>query len=117
MTMSESILTRSVTIASGASLSNALSDLDGAALVGIVMPADWTAANLTFQTSDDDTNFGDLYDEVGTEIAVVVAAGRRIKLLPQDWLGWNGLKVRSGTTGTPVNQGAERVITFVLMSP
>ena len=117
MTMNEAIVTRSVTIANGASLSNALADVDGAAIVGIIMPAAWTAANLTLQMSHDDTTFNNVYDETGTEKTIVASTSRYILLNPADFLGCNGLKIRSGTAVTPVNQGADRVITFVLMSP
>jgi hypothetical protein len=106
--------TRTVTIASGASLSNALNDLDGQILVGIVMPADWTAANLTVQLSHDDSTFNNQYDEAGTEVTIVAAANRYINLTPANHLGATALKIRSGTSGTAVNQAADRIITLVL---
>lgn len=94
-------------IASGGSLSDAV-DLGDLRAVRIVMPAAWTAAALTFQTSYDGTAFNDLYDEAGAEVSYTVAAGRSVRLPVGDWLGVRFLKLRSGTTGTPVNQAAAR---------
>jgi hypothetical protein len=100
-------------IANGASLSGAVA-IHPNSLVGIVMPADWTAANLTFQVSHDDgTTFNNLYDKDGTEVTVTAADDRYITLEPALWAGIRHLKVRSGTAGTPVNQGAARTLQLV----
>jgi hypothetical protein len=78
------------------------------------MPAAWTAATLTFQVSYDGTTFVDLYDDTGTEIQWQAAASRFIvPSAPSQFFGIQALKVRSGTTGTPVNQGADRAIQVV----
>lgn len=99
-----------VTIDNGASLSDAAT-LFGGLLSIIEMPAAWTAANLTFQTSGDaGVTFMNVYDDVGNEVAVTAAASRRIRLSPADWVAIHQLKVRSGTAGVPVNQGAERIL-------
>lgn len=91
--------------------------MNGQLLSGIVMPAAWTAANITFQaTYDIDAAtpvWNDLYDESGNEVTVVAAAARFIRLNPTDFAGISGLKVRSGTTGTPVNQAAARDVFLV----
>jgi hypothetical protein len=109
--------TKTVTIAESASLSAEV-DLEGAALVGIHMPAAWTAANLTFQVAPTSGGtFYDAYDDGGTEINVTAAAQRYIGLLSDDALSLSAarfLKIRSGTTGTPVNQAAARTLTLVL---
>jgi hypothetical protein len=106
------IVSISVTIPNGAALSNA-AKLNGATLLGIEMPAAWTAAGLTFQHSIDGTNFFDLYDAAGAGIAMTVVASHYVA---PSFLAWQGviyLKVRSGTSGTPVNQGAERILKLV----
>ncbi|MBI5942873.1 MAG: hypothetical protein HY864_00775 [Chloroflexi bacterium] len=108
---------RTVTIANGASLSAELLDIDGASIVGLIMPAAWTAANLTLQMSHDDSTYNNVYDEMGTEKTIVASASRYILLNPADFLGANSLKLRSGTSGTPVNQGADRSIIVVLYAP
>ncbi|CAK0744728.1 conserved hypothetical protein [Gammaproteobacteria bacterium] len=109
-----SAIIRTATIANGASLSDAIAT-DGAAVVGIVMPAAWTAANLTFQCSADDVTFANLYDELGTEKTVTASTSRYIYLNPADFSGCDSLKVRSGTAGSAVNQGGDRSIVFVLI--
>ena len=103
----------SATIASAASLSGAI-DLAGCVLVGIQMPSGWDAANLTFQGSADGVTYGDVYDGAGTEYFVTAVASYFIRIDPQDLVPIRYLKVRSGTTGTPVAQGAERVLTLIV---
>lgn len=98
------------TIASGASLSAAI-DLGGATLSGIVVPASWTTANLTFQVSLDGTTWYDLYAD-GAEVSVAATAGKMHRVSIGDWLGWRHVKIRSGTTGAPVNQAADRTLTL-----
>lgn len=100
------------TIDNGASLSDAVHVRDQT-LVAVAMPASWTAASLTFQASHDGTTYRDVYDAEGTEFEVAAAASRWIALDPADFASAAYLKVRSGTTGTPVNQGAERAVTLV----
>ena len=100
-------------IANGASLSGAVVLPPAEYLCGISMPAAWTAANLTFQASFDGTTYYDLYDQDGTELNITAAASRHIVLNPDNFWGFKWLKVRSGTTGTPVNQGAARTITLL----
>jgi len=104
----------SATIANGASLSAGI-NISRANLIGIIMPAAWTAAALTFQASIDGDNFFDLYDQAGNEVNLPTAASRYVGGLDALNFGcFNYLKVRSGTTGTPVNQGASRELTLVL---
>lgn len=100
-----------VTIAASAALASALYVGPGR-LVSIQMPAAWTTANLTFQGSADGTTYTDIYDKAGTELSVTAAASQMLllqTLLAQGGLdGALWLKIRSGTTGSPVNQGAAR---------
>lgn len=103
------------TIASGAALSAAV-NLDTTNLVAIQMPATWTTANLTFQASYDGTTFNDVYDSSGTELSVTAAASQYITLTPADFAGMKIIKIRSGTTGAPVNQGGDRTLQLVTRS-
>lgn len=105
--------TFSVQIANGASLSTAV-DLSDRRLVYIVAPAAWTAAALTFQISYDGATFADLYDESGNEVSYTLIAGKSMRLPITDWLGVRHLKLRSGTSASPVNQGGAR--NFVLVA-
>ena len=99
------------TIAINESLSAAV-ELDGADVLRIAMPAAWTAADLTFQVSDDGgTTFRNVYWDWGPEMVVDAAASMSIELSP--FVGLHNidqLKVRSGTAGVPVAQAAERLI-------
>lgn len=99
----------SLTIANGASQSDAIR-LNGSALVGIELPAAWTTANLTLLASNDNSTFNPVYDSAGTEVTITAAASRYVVLQPGLFFGMEWLKLRSGTAGTPVNQGADRVI-------
>lgn len=82
-------------------------------LVAIIMPASWTTADLTFQASNDDTTFYNFYNAAGTEVTVEADASRWIGIDPVDFSGVAYMKVRSGTSGTPVAQGADRTLTFL----
>jgi len=86
-------------------------DLLGGILVAIQMPDTWVTADLTFQVALDGVNFANLYDVAGNEVVVKAAASRVVALdTPAEW--WHGgkIKIRSGTSGTPVNQTAARVL-------
>ena len=108
---------QTLTILNGASLSGALDlTISGGPPVGIQMPAAWTAANLTFQVSFDGTTYQDFYDSAGTEIAVTAAAARFIALDPTNYFGVRFVKIRSGTSGVPVNQLADRAIILVFLA-
>lgn len=97
------------TIANGASLSEAIA-MYGYVPTAIQMPAAWDAADLTFQGSVDGVAYNDIYDQDETELTVQAAASRLIILTPANFFSGVNLKVRSGTTGTPVNQSAARTI-------
>lgn len=105
--------TTTVTIANNQSLSPTV-DLSGWTLVGIGMPATWTTAGLTLQASTNNSTWKDVYDATGTEVTIQADASQFILLNPQNYFGLRYLKIRSGTSGTPVNQGAARTITLIL---
>ncbi len=100
------------TIDAAESLSDAI-ELNGADVLRINMPAAWTAADLTFQVDDGDGTFRDLYFDWGAEMVLGAIASASIDTALFSLLTRiNQLKVRSGTTGTPVAQVAERLITI-----
>ena len=101
------------TILSGTSLSGAVS-LSGRAVCGVILPATWTAAVLTFQGSVDGRNFFNLFDSGGVEISATVTVLQFIGLSASDFAGCSHIKVRSGTSGSPTNQGADRLLTMAL---
>lgn len=103
------------TIASGESLSDSVV-LGGLRLCGIIMPSSWTDANLTFQVSIDNVTYQDFYDQDGNEVTIATVEDGAYYLDPIVFATWPYVKVRSGSTTTPVNQAADREITLVLRS-
>ena len=107
------LTTLDCTIASGGSLSAAV-DLLGYNLVGIITPAEWTAANITVQNSLDGTTFNNVYDVDGTEYTISAAAARSVMLPPGDVVSLQSIKLRSGTSASAVNQAAARTIKLIV---
>lgn len=106
-----------VIIAKGQSLSTTIVPIKDYKYFQIIMPSSWTTANLTFQTSDTSTGtFQDVYDENNTEVVVQAASSRNIILTTSGLylISSKFLKIRSGTTGTPVNQTSQRTIKLIL---
>jgi len=99
------------TIAINTALSDAV-ELDGADIIRFSMPAAWDAADITFQISDDEgVTFRDLYMEWGFELGMWVTAGISIEAsIFLRMQNIDQIKIRSGTSGAPVNQTAERLI-------
>lgn len=110
------ITTATATIASGASITGNI-DLGLMRLGRIMMPAAWTSANITLQTSPDGVDWTStgLYDATGAEYTITAAAGRSILVPLSDMLSVRYLRIRSGTSGTPVAQAAARSITLILV--
>lgn len=103
---------QSVSIANGASLTASINLLDSP-VVAIQMPASWTTADLTFQGSNDGTNFFNVYNLSGDEYTITAAASRYIVLSPFEFQWARYIKIRSGTAGTPVTQGGARTLVLV----
>ena len=105
-------------IANGTSLAPAV-DLGTGRIAAIQTPSAWTAAAITFQGSNDNVNFGDIWDAIaGTELtiasaAIATAAMRYLILDFAKFAGVRYVKVRSGTGTTPVNQGAQRTLQLI----
>lgn len=102
-----------VVIAQSASLSG-LTDVGWGRIVALRTPAAWTAADITLQGSEDGVNFANIHpDTSDTEYTIQAGASRYIILpVPLGGIGW--LKVRSGTSGSPVNQEAARSIQVIV---
>ena len=99
-------------INAGASLSAEI-PLGEKTLVGVIIPAAWDAAGLTFQATPDDVTFSEMVDGAGNAISLTVAAGQFVLIDPAKWRGVTGIKVRSGTISVPVSQTANRSIILV----
>ena len=104
------VRSHTATILINTALSDAV-DLRGADVIRITIPDAWTAADITFLVDDGDGTFRDLWMEWGWELAIWVVAGTSIEcsvFLRLQQI--NRIKIRSGTSGGPVNQTAEREI-------
>lgn len=89
-------------------------DLYGTNLTAVLMPSVWTAAVLTFLISVDGTTWVSLYNADGTEYVVQAGASQCITLSPDDFDAFRFVQVRSGTSASPVNQGADRQLTLIV---
>ena len=79
----------------------------------LIMPDAWTATDITFLVREQTAvATHPLYDESGSEVILTVAAGRAVPL-PPELFAAAAFVIRSGTTGTPVNQGADRA--FIIL--
>ncbi len=107
------VFASTLTIANGASLSNAI-DLGSLRLVAIVMPVAWTPADITFLGSVDGDTYSNVYLGDGVEYSVSADASRLIFIEPIYFSMIRYLQLRSGTAGVPVNQGAARVLTALV---
>lgn len=103
------------TIANAASVSD-VACLNGVAIIGIIMPAAWTAAALTVEVSADGTNFTGLaYNDAGGQCNSIAtpAPGSAYAFSLAGLLPYRYVRLRSGTTAAPVNQAADRIITVI----
>lgn len=106
--------TVAATIADTASLSGAV-DLGGYSLVGLVTPAGWATAVITFQVSVDNATWLEYEDVNGTAVTIPSTAASKYRAIDaSDFVGIRYLKVRSGTAGTPVAQSGGDVVTIVV---
>jgi hypothetical protein len=104
-----------VTIFNGTALSTASADVQREQLVGVILPAGWDAAGITLQGSIDGQTWGNVFTASG-ELSFPSAS-----CAPGNVLAFDAhltpairfLKVRSGTSATPVNQTADRVVTLL----
>jgi hypothetical protein len=102
-------------IANGAALSNAVF-LGSGILVGIQIPGAWTAASLTYQVSvDQGATWGELYDDAGNEVTTVVpGVSTMLAVTSALFAPGVAIKVRSGTSAAPVNQG--QAVSLILVT-
>jgi len=99
-------------IAASGSLSSEV-DLGATYLVGLFVPSGWTSANITFQVSPDGVNFGNFFSYLGAEVAFVAVPGQYLGVDPTLFKGARAIKVRSGTSGSPVTQSSQANIQLV----
>lgn len=85
-------------------------DLQNYSLVGVIMPATWTAADITFEGSVDDTTFNTIKSNSGTTYTLTVAASEYIYIPISD----SFLFPRYIKVATSAGQAADRTVTLVL---
>jgi hypothetical protein len=103
------------TISSGQSLSGAV-DLGEKVLAGFQMPSTWTSAAVTFLGSADGVTF-DPVAANGGQHQFSADASTFWTISPVDrFHGLRYLKVQSGNSAAPVNQGGDRDIHLVARS-
>jgi len=100
-----------VTIPNGQSLSDA-AEIGEGVLVALQVPT-LTNAALTFQISHDGVTYQNAFDTAQAEITIPASTGARFIQAPATLSGAPFIKVRSGTSGAPVAQGADRVFQLV----
>lgn len=106
-----------VTIAAGAQLSTN-ADLPGFRMAGLKVPTGWTAADITFQVSDDGITYGNFYTWDGTTKTLVTIPSAN--LVAGDWITLVGdvalamAAYRAVKINSSVNQVAARTISLAL---
>lgn len=91
---------RTVTIASGATISDA-AQIEGATLIGLILPAEFDGTTLTFQVSQDNATFVPLSkDTDGAAYSLAAGASKAYSLDPALFLPWAYVKLVAGTAQT-----------------
>jgi len=96
------------TIRAAESLSEPVDCSEGQ-LVRITMPPDWDKAAITFEFSTDGVFFNRMFGIDGYEVSIKEVVPGAGVIIPMDVgraIAW--LKIRSGTSGNPVEQTADR---------
>lgn len=105
---------QTVAILNGASVSNTI-DLTDTCILGFVTPAAWTTAALNIEVSDDNVNWSAAYDAYGAQVGSIASpvVASRYAVDMSALLPWRYVRFLSGTSTSPVAQGADRVIKVI----
>lgn len=97
---------RTLTIADEGTVSTA-AEIGWFINASIAMVTTWTSAAITFQGSNDGVTFYNIYDSTGTEVTIPAAThASRAYELPAAVMNFRFIKIRSGTTASPVTQSS-----------
>ncbi|MBI9073398.1 MAG: hypothetical protein JEY94_17480 [Melioribacteraceae bacterium] len=100
----------SVKFLAGQSISEILT-LNSQKIIGFRIPNDWDSANLTILNATPEyPDYADVITETASELEVLAVAGKYTKVSPDDFAGFDNIKLRSGISSSPVNQTSERII-------
>jgi hypothetical protein len=105
-------------IQAGESLSNGVDCTEGA-IVRLTMSEFWTPANISFQISSDGDRYNNLVDTNGQEYVMTVVPGSAVVLgqYAAFLRAIAFLKIRSGTSSSPVLQGELRSFAIAIEVP
>jgi len=99
-------------------------DIGGFNLVALEMPEGWAGTAITFQAKanrvpDEQAtpeDWDNVYDDTGTEVSITVASNRVVVIgtVTKSAIGaLRYIRIRSGTSTTPVNQNPAREIKLI----
>lgn len=111
--MPGALITRTVTILNGQSLSEEIT-IEDSVLVAIQPDSGWNTAAISFQARSGDNSLGTLKFEGSELTANAVEAEDYVTFTPGKFAGTQHLKVRSGTSGSAVNQTGDSILTLTL---
>lgn len=100
-------------IANGAALSGIVDIGEGWVASKVLIPGAITGTKLTFQISPDGVTFYNLKTSAGAELEPAMAASDSISLGLTEFMGIRYLKLRTGTSGAPTLQAAERTLKVI----
>ena len=114
MTLFAQRSSETIVIPKGASVSGVI-DLTNTAMLGFVTPDAWTTAALNIEVSNDGTNWSSAYDSYGSQVGSVATpiVASRYAVDVTSMLPWVYARFRSGTSASPVTQGAERTFKVI----
>ena len=107
------ITTIQATIPAGQYLSNA-ADLTAGNLVMLLSPTNWTPANISFQVSEDNVTWRDLFDANGFPIIKPMGPNRAVNVDPAFTSGALWVRLMSGPRDNPVTQAQDAVFIMVI---
>lgn len=97
-----------MTILNGQTASNAI-DVRGSSLVGLVMPAAFTATDINLEGSLDNSAFKQLINKDLADLVLTFQADDYVLFVPTDFLGVQFFRLNAASS-----QGADRVFTAIL---
>lgn len=103
-----------VTIPVGATGISGIVSIGPNEIVGYQIGPDWQAADITLQASVDGATFGEVKASTDASAYTLKAAANTYYELPVRLVVGPYIKIRSGTSASPVNQTTAATVTLVL---
>jgi hypothetical protein len=102
-----------ITIPAGATGLSGVVYIGPAEIIGYQIGPDWATADISLQASADGVTFAEVFDSAGTVYSTKAVASQYMHFATPLKIG-PYIKIRSGTSGSPVNQTTPATITLVL---